>query len=188
VGSVAACASETRSGIVASLFVGTAASCGHAPPRIRPTTRVPVGGPLPSPAARSTTPARSHPTTVPFGMSRRCVTSPRLSENARVRTRASTGRGVGSGTSVSAMCGADGVVVRAHERAPESIKPCGERVVRGNFDGQALLSRCVQVVDRSVSRRTDEWSAWPTRPAVEDKGNRMTRSVEGTRENRERAG
>ena len=69
-------------------LTGTAASCAHAPRLTSPTTRVPAGGPLPSPAARSTTPATSQPATDPGGSFGRSLTSPRFSDDARTRTRA----------------------------------------------------------------------------------------------------
>ena len=50
-GSVAACSNETFSGSSASQSVGTLASCAQAPRPIRPTTRAPSFGPLPSAAA-----------------------------------------------------------------------------------------------------------------------------------------
>jgi len=42
-------------------LAGTAARWAHAPSSAHTTTRVPTGGPLPSAAARSTTPAASCP-------------------------------------------------------------------------------------------------------------------------------
>ena len=60
-GSVAACAKLAPSGSSASWSVRTATSCAQAPLRMSPTTRAPAGGPLPSSAARSTTPATSQP-------------------------------------------------------------------------------------------------------------------------------
>ena len=87
VGKVAACASDTTSGIAASLVVEMGANCAQAAASTRPTTRAPSRGPLPS-AARSTTPAASQPMTEPSRSSGRRVTSPRLSENARTRTTA----------------------------------------------------------------------------------------------------
>src|SRR4051794_31667816 len=112
-GSVAAWASVTASGRVASVRVGTATFCAHAPSPTRPTTRVPPCGPLPSRAARSTTPATSQPATVPGGWVGRRLTSPRLSETARTATSASLAAGSGSATSVSSTWGAWSRVVRA---------------------------------------------------------------------------
>ena len=86
--SVAACASDTPSGIAANRLVGIAANCAQAPASTRPATRVPSRGPLLSAADRSITPAASQPVTDPSGRSGRRVTSPRLSEKARTRTKA----------------------------------------------------------------------------------------------------
>src|SRR3954453_19526892 len=110
---VAACASVTASGSGASVRVGTAARSAHAPVFTRPTTRVPSGGPLPSAAERSTTPARSQPATVPAGIVGRRRASPRVSENAVTATSASSGAGCGSRTSVSSTCGSATEVVSA---------------------------------------------------------------------------
>ena len=57
--------------------------------------------------------AASQPVSDPSGFLGRSSTSPRLREKARTRTSAWWGSGVGSGTSVSATCGAAEVVVRA---------------------------------------------------------------------------
>ena len=47
-GSTAAAASETASGMTARAWVGTATYSAQPAPLTRPTTRVPVGGPEPS--------------------------------------------------------------------------------------------------------------------------------------------
>src|SRR4051794_24099929 len=112
-GRVAAWASVTASGRAARVRVGTATFCAQAPSWTSPTTRVPACGPLPSRAARSTTPATSQPVTVPGGWVGRRLTSPRLSETARTATSASPGAGSASATSVSSTWGAWSQVVRA---------------------------------------------------------------------------
>ena len=112
-GSVAASSSEQPSGSGASDEVATATSSAQAPARVIPTTRVPAGGPEPSAAGCSTTPATSQPVTVPGGSSGSRRTSPRLRENAVTRTSAWEGSGCGSGTSLSSTCGGWAAEVRA---------------------------------------------------------------------------
>src|SRR4051794_10059693 len=118
VGSAAAWASGTSSGTAASALVATAAYSAQAPPRRRPTTRVPACGPLPSSAGRSTTPARSDPGIKPAGRRARSRTSPRLSDTARTRTSACSVSGIGSGASPSTTYGATPVVVSASTVSP----------------------------------------------------------------------
>ena len=76
----------------------------QAPVGSMPTTRVPTGGPLPSAAASSMTPAKSQPGRAPASDcdSARLI-SPRLSEIAVTRTVTSSGAagGISTGCSVS---------------------------------------------------------------------------------------
>ena len=83
------------------------ASSAHAPAGIRPTMRVPAGGPLPSAAGSRTTPATSQPVTVPGSSVSRRRVSPRLRLNALTSTSASWCCGLGSGTSASSAYGGD---------------------------------------------------------------------------------
>ena len=92
-GSVAACSKEIPSGSSASTAVETAASCAQ-PVKVSPTTRAPAGGPEPSAAACSTTPATSQPVRVPGGVASRRLTSPRLRLTARTATTASSRSGL----------------------------------------------------------------------------------------------
>lgn len=102
----------------ASASVGTAARCAQAPGFTRPTTRVPAGGPEPSAAGCSTTPATSQPVTAPGSIVASRLDSPRLSEKALTVTSASGGSGAGSGTSVSATCGGSAAAVSASMVGP----------------------------------------------------------------------
>src|SRR5207249_1633601 len=90
----------------------------QAPLRTSPTTLVPGGGPLPSAAGRSTTPATSQPAADPGGFPGRSKTSPRFRDEATTRTKASPGRGTGSATSASATCGAAPILLSASTTRP----------------------------------------------------------------------
>ncbi len=76
-------------------WLGTAARSAQPSQSHSATTRVPAAGPLPSAAARSTTPAMSWPGRQPSGRTWNSRNSPRLSEKAWTATSASFGRNLG---------------------------------------------------------------------------------------------
>ena len=117
-GRVAALAKLTLSGKAAMRAVGAATRCAQPPPSARVTTRVPSFGPLPSAAARKTTPAISWPGRHPSGLMPSKASSPRFTENAWTSTIASPAAGSGSATSRNSTgIGADGVFTTASTRS-----------------------------------------------------------------------
>ena len=153
-GSVAACEKLTPSGSSARWSVRSAICCAHAPPRVMPTTRAPSAGPLPSAAARSTTPATSQPGTVPGSSCRAGGASRRGSARRRARRRAPReGSGCGSSTSVSATCGCVGVGGQGEHAAQRSRRGRVRRLRRLRLLERLDVAR--EVVDaRPTARRS----------------------------------
>ncbi len=115
-GRQAACASLTPSGSGASQSPVARTRSAQAPDGNKPTTRVPAGGPLPSAAPSSTTPAKSQPGRAPAGLCDKArLTSPRLSEIAATRTVASAGpAGASSTVPIASPSGLAGSTTTAH--------------------------------------------------------------------------
>lgn len=100
-GSVAAEAKLTSSGRTARRSVETATRSAQPAWSTKAATLVPVIGPEPSAAARSTIPTMSWPGVQPFGRMVSKRSSPRFNEVAWTETSASSARGRGSSTSAN---------------------------------------------------------------------------------------